>query len=74
MVILDPVWARPLAVGPDRGHALPRHRRADILADAGVTKKLETGRLVVSLKNVAEVKNVVALSAEAGACLIDLAK
>lgn len=49
-------------------------RTADVLADAGVTDKLERGRLVVSLKHVADVKGVVALSAEAGGWLLDVAR
>ena len=74
-------WWYWIPCGPDRWlqtrtedmHFLGT-RRADVLADAGVTEKLETGRLVVSLKNADEVRKVVALSAEAGACLIDLAQ
>jgi hypothetical protein len=73
-------WWYWIPCGPNRWlqarthemHFLGR-RRADVLADAGVTEKLEKGRLVVGLRNVEEVKGVVGFSVEVGGLLIDLA-
>ena len=74
-------WWYWIPCGPDRWLQVRTEemrflgqRRAQVLADAGVTDKLEHGRLVVGLRNVGEVKEVVRLSAEVGELLIDLAR
>lgn len=50
------------------------HRTAKVTSDTDVTETLEKGRLIVSLKNVEEVRDVVELSVRAGKVLIDIVR
>jgi hypothetical protein len=74
-------WWYWIPCGPDRWLQVRTEelrflgtREAEVLTDMGVTEKLQRGRLVVSLRDVGEVRGVVSVSREVGDLLIDLAR
>ena len=74
-------WWYWIPCGPDRWLQVRAEelrflgtRKAEVLADVGITDKLQRGRLIVSLRDVEEVKGVVKLSREVGELLVDFAR